>query len=176
MPNQEGLAGEAPATSSTAQGLKSSVRDTPITRFDGPYACLSNFHPSAVEWMGFEVPTLEHAFQLAKTLDPGARTEIAAASTPGLAKRLGRGVALRADWDESKCAVMEALLVQKFTRHAHLAAVLLSTGEAELVEGNSWGDTYWGVCNGVGRNQLGCQLMQVREHLRAIAGMNHAEG
>jgi len=126
--------------------------------------------------MGFEVATLEHAFQLAKTLDPRARSEIAAASTPGQAKRLGRGVEMRAGWEESKCAVMEALLIQKFTRHAQLAHVLLGTGEADLVEGNSWGDTYWGVCNGVGRNQLGCRLMRVRMHLRAIAGTNHPEG
>lgn len=111
---------------------------------------------------------------MAKTLDPCARSEIAAAPTWRDAKRLGRRVELKPGWEESKRAVMQALLIQKFTRHAQLAQVLLATGQAELVEGNTWGDAYWGVCNGVGRNQLGRQLMQVRLLLQSLAAADRS--
>jgi ribA/ribD-fused uncharacterized protein len=143
---------------------------TRITSFSGAHACLSNFHPSCLEWMGLAVPTLEHGFQLAKTRDQMARLRIASAPTPGAAKRLGRDVPLRPGWEEAKKGVMRALLIQKFTRHADLARVLLATGDAELVEGNSWGDVYWGVSGGHGQNMLGQQLMEVRALLRSIAG------
>jgi ribA/ribD-fused uncharacterized protein len=146
------------------------VDGSAITRFAGRYSFLSNFHPSPVEWMGLEVSTVEHAFQLAKTLDPRMRRMIAQAPTPGQAKRLGRRVQLRPGWEEAKCAVMGALLVQKFTRHPDLAQALLATGRAQLVEGNDWGDSFWGVCHGHGRNQLGIQLMEVRALLGSCAG------
>lgn len=125
--------------------------------------------------MGFQVATVEHAFQLAKTLDAEARKAIANAPTPGAAKRLGRAVVLRPGWEEAKRAVMAALLLQKFTRHADLAKALLLTGDAELVEGNTWGDTFWGVCAGQGHNELGRQLMAVRSLLRSLAGTSHAQ-
>lgn len=83
---------------------------------------------------------------------------------------IGRGVWLRPGWEETKEEVMKVLLVQKFTRHLDLAQALLSTGEVELVEGNDWGDVYWGVCRGQGRNRLGHRLMEVRALLRLLAG------
>jgi ribA/ribD-fused uncharacterized protein len=144
-------------------------------RFAGDHAFLSNFHPSAVEWMGLPAATVEHAFQTAKTLDVEERQAIANAPTPGAAKRLGRAVVLRPGWEESKRAVMAALLLQKFTRHAELAKALLSTGNAELVEGNTWGDAFWGVCAGRGHNELGRQLMAVRAMLRSLAGTSPAQ-
>lgn len=142
-----------------------------ITRFSGEHEFLSNFSPSRVEWMGLEVPTIEHAFQLAKTREPAEREKIARTPTPGGAKRLGRRVTLRPGWEESKRAVMAALLMQKFTRHRRLAQALISTGVAELVEGNNWGDTFWGVCDGRGENELGRQLMAVRSQLNSLAGV-----
>jgi ribA/ribD-fused uncharacterized protein len=141
----------------------------PITRFTGRYGFLSNFHPSPLEWMGLAVPTVEHGFQVAKTLDPATRLRIAGAPSPGQAKRLGRGVELRPDWEIAKTAVMAALLVQKFTRHPLLADKLLRTGDAVLVEGNSWGDKFWGICEGSGCNELGRQLMAVRALLQGLA-------
>lgn len=146
------------------------VEHDAITRFTGAYSFLSNFHPSQVEWMGVDAPTVEHAFQLAKTLDAKMRREIAEATSPGQAKRLGRRVQLRPGWEDAKCAVMGALLVQKFTRHPDLAQALLATGRVQLVEGNDWGDSFWGVCRGHGRNQLGIQLMEVRALLGSCAG------
>ena len=60
---------------------------------------------------------------------------------------------------------MAALIAQKFDK-GELALALKYTGDAELIEGNNWGDTFWGVCNGVGENHLGKLLMARRAQLR----------
>ena len=93
------------------------------------------------------------------------RLAIAAATTPGRAKRMGRVVPLRSDWEQVKDSIMEELIRSKFQDRS-LAFMLWSTGSKELIEGNSWHDTYWGMCNGVGRNQLGKILMKIREEIR----------
>ena len=82
------------------------------------------------------------------------------------AKRLGRRVRLRSDWEQVKYDVMLDVVRAKFNQHPDLAQKLLATGDEELVEGNDWGDTYWGVCNGRGKNMLGKILMRVRAELR----------
>jgi ribA/ribD-fused uncharacterized protein len=135
-----------------------------IDNFEGRYAFLSNFYPSPMEIDGIIYPTNEHFFQAMKVLTPKERKVIAAAETPGLAKRLGRQVNLRWDWESVKDEVMLIGLRYKFS-DPELAEKLLDTGDEELIEGNWWGDTYWGVCNGVGKNKLGKLLMQVREEL-----------
>ena len=67
-----------------------------------------------------------------------------------------------------KLQLMERLLLKKFDdNHPQLQQMLLATGEEELVEGNYWGDVYWGVCNGVGENHLGKLLMKIRDQLKA---------
>lgn len=109
-------------------------------------------------------PTTEHAFQAAKTLDEKEREKIRVAKTPGQAKRLGQKVTLRKDWESIKIKIMLNLNRQKFDR-ADLGDRLVDTGQAELIEGNTWGDTFWGVCKGVGKNHLGKILMEVREEL-----------
>lgn len=138
-----------------------------IERFAGDYRFLSNFHPSEVALDGEPYPTVEHAFQAAKTLDAQQRAAIRRAPSPGAAKRLGRNVDLIDGWDRRRVAVMRGLLVDKFTRHPDLAARLLATGTRRLVEANTWGDQFWGVCDGRGDNQLGRLLMSVRAHLAA---------
>lgn len=85
---------------------------------------------------------------------------------PSEAKRLGRRVRLRSDWEQVKYDVMLDVVRAKFNQHPDLAQKLLATGDEELVEGNDWGDTYWGVCNGRGKNMLGKILMRVRAELR----------
>lgn len=141
-----------------------------IDRFIGSRRFLSNFFPAEVEYGGVVYPTVEHAFQAAKTDIEDEREEIRTASTPGEAKRLGRKVTLRADWEKVKESVMEDLVRQKFTRHRPLAAELLDTGDAQLIEGNAWGDTTWGMVEKggkwSGKNLLGRILMRVREELR----------
>jgi len=140
-----------------------------IDRFRGEHAFLSNFHRHPFEWRGRTFPTAEHAFQSAKSRDEAERERIRAAATPAQAKRLGRRADLRADWELVKDDVMRAVLDAKFAVPA-LRDALLATGDAELVEGNTWGDAYWGVCGGRGRNQLGRTLMRIRDDIRRRAG------
>ena len=135
-----------------------------INRFDKEQAFLSNYYPQEIEFEGITYPTNEHFFQAMKTLDINQRRAIANASTPGLAKKMGRSVSLRPDWEDIKDDVMLEGLYRKFTND-ELAEWLLDTGDEELVEGNWWGDRYWGVCNGIGQNKLGKLLMKVREEL-----------
>ena len=136
-----------------------------IDRFDGGYGFLSNFHPSPIEVNGILYPTVEHAFQAAKTKDPDEKRALAQVATPGGAKRRGRKVTLRPDWDQVKVGIMEELVRLKFTAHPELRAQLLATGDAELVEGNTWNDRFWGVCRGEGENHLGLILMKIRSEL-----------
>ena len=133
-----------------------------IDSFSGPYRWLSNFWTALVVLDGVTYPTVEHAYQAAKTLDLAARAGFTAGSA-GEAKRLGRTVTIRPDWDAVKLSVMEDLVRQKFS-DSSLRALLLATAPHELVEGNWWGDRFWGVCKGSGENHLGKILMRVRDH------------
>jgi ribA/ribD-fused uncharacterized protein len=139
--------------------------DAPILEFRGEYRWLSNFWPAAVVLDGIEYPTVEHAYQAAKTLDRAARECLRSEPRPGQVKRLGRGLLQREDWAQVKLEVMANLLRQKF-EHAELRNRLLATGTRQLVEGNTWGDTFWGVCRGEGQNWLGRLLMEIREECR----------
>lgn len=140
-----------------------------IDSFSGDYRFLSNFWPSPLRYHGEWYPTVEHAFQARKTKNIDERRMIQSAASPALAKQLGRKVTLRANWDELKVDVMLALLRLKF-KAPGLRQQLLATGNAELVEGNWWGDTTWGVCRGEGKNLLGKLLMQVRKEIQAGQG------
>lgn len=143
-----------------------------IDSFTGKYRFLSNFHASPFEATevvpGLLVlcPTVEHAYQAMKTNDLTQRMHILNLSTAAETKKAGRRLKIRDDWDSVKLAVMEYLVREKFRQNPILAKALLATGDAELIEGNYWGDVFWGVCRGVGRNELGRILMRVREELR----------
>jgi N-glycosidase YbiA len=138
-----------------------------IDSFQGEYRYLSNFWPAEVEYEGIRYPSVEHAYQSAKTLNQSERQRIAALPTPAEAKKAGRALPLRADWETAKFKVMEECVGYKFTHHPELRAQLLATGDAYLEEGNTWGDQIWGVSNGIGENRLGKILMKVREEIRA---------
>jgi ribA/ribD-fused uncharacterized protein len=142
----------------------------PIMVFKGPYRFLSNFWPCEVVYEGVTYPSTEHAFQAAKTLDLTKRAAICIAESPGVAKRLGRAVTLRPDWDTLRLGVMEDLLRQKFVKPS-LTKLLLATEDVVLIEGNDWHDQFWGMCfcpkhEGRGENHLGRLLMQVRSDIR----------
>ena len=142
-----------------------------IDSFSGEYRFLSNFHYAPFEWKGCTWPTVEHAFQASKTKDPEKREAIRQAATPGQAKRLGRAVELREDWEQVKDSRMGRLVLLKFRQHPDLAKQLLATCEQNLVEGNHWHDLYWGKCYcgvhaGFGKNRLGMTLMQTRAELQ----------
>ena len=136
-----------------------------INSFEGEYAFLSNFYEHPISNGVITFPTNEHYFQAMKTLEDDERLAIARAATPGQAKRMGRSVKLRPDWESIKLDVMETAVRIKFT-DPELAAKLIATGDEELVEGNWWNDTFWGVCNGVGENHLGKILMKVRADIK----------
>jgi len=136
-----------------------------INQFRGENRFLSNFWPAEVEYLGITFPTVEHAYQAAKFIDPDIIDDIANLSTPGKAKREVQKYAIeRVDWDDIKSIIMIELVEKKF-QIPELKDMLIATGDAELVEGNTWGDTYWGVCGGKGENMLGKILMEVRKNL-----------
>lgn len=135
-----------------------------IDRFFGKYRFLSNFYPCEMS-LGigeFTFPTLEHAYQASKSRDIEYRKRILACKTPGEAKKIGKLVKIRDGWDDDKLWIMETLLRRKFEKEP-FRQWLLDTGDEELIEGNTWGDTFWGVCNGKGENHLGKLLMKVRK-------------
>ena len=138
-----------------------------IAAFKGTYRFLSNFYPSPLTWQGQQYPSAEHAFQAAKALDPDEELKIRKAATPGEAKQLGGRTTIRSDWEHVKIPIMEAILEAKFRSNPELAQRLLETGNRILIEGNNWGDQFWGVSNGRGENHLGKSLMRVRTQLRA---------
>lgn len=142
-----------------------------ITEFDGKYAFLSNFFYAPFVYDGIIYPTNEHFFQAMKTLDQEKRKQIAEAKTPGAAKRMGRQVQLREDWEEVKYTAMRVGVERKFDAHPGLAEKLIATGDAILIEGNSWHDNTWGSCFCpkcaaiAGKNWLGEILMERRKEL-----------
>ena len=135
-----------------------------INKFEKEYFFLSNFYPCHIEYEGLKYNSVEAAFQAAKTLDIHARKQFCNL-VPNIAKKQGRKVKLRSDWEQVKKDIMFELVTKKF-QDEHLKQMLLSTGNEELIEGNYWHDTYWGVCNGIGQNNLGKILMQVRKNLQ----------
>ena len=137
--------------------------------FRGPneWAFLSNFYaaPIAME-AGICYPTTEHYFQSWKPIDQDERVNILRAPGPVAAKALGNSCQLRPDWDRVKVDVMLMAVRAKFTQHPVLGSKLIKTGDALLVEGNTWGDRIWGAVDGDGENLLGLILMLVRAELR----------
>jgi ribA/ribD-fused uncharacterized protein len=178
---------ETKTVTEEVEDKKEDVREV-IDTFSGKYDFLSNFFPSSqkssLAWeeeddcgetdikMNFEeVPTLEHAYQASKTLDRDVQVQIRDAATAKQAKRLGRRAPLTNNWEDKKIDVMERLLEDKFGQNFELKIRLLETGDAELIEGNTWKDDYWGVTkDGVGENHLGKLLMKVRNRIRRDEG------
>lgn len=143
-----------------------------ISDFRGDHDFLSNFYPAEVVFEGVAYPTVEHAFQAAKTHDYALRRKIRSAASPSSAKAMGRKLKRRDDWLSVSLTIMEELVRTKFRHHPDLRARLLATADAELIEGNNWGDEFYGCVwdskKGAwrGENHLGRILMQVRDELR----------
>lgn len=145
-----------------------------IASFRGAHGFLSNFAllDPPIRYEGIVYTSTEAAFQAAKTLDLDERKVIAKLS-PGQSKKMGSLVKLRPDWEAVKLQVMYDVNWQKYC-DLKFAAKLLATAGHELVEGNDWGDTYWGVCRGiVGDNHLGKILMRIRDELQDALDMKH---
>lgn len=141
-----------------------------IDCFDGDYAFLSNFYEYPFQLNGTTYKTAEHAFQAMKATIKADYDLIVNAETPGRAKRLGKKIQLRPDWEEVKYCIMQDILRVKFAS-PELGQMLLDTGDATLIEGNTWHDNLWGNCtcprcaDKVGKNWLGNILMGVRQDL-----------
>ncbi len=138
-----------------------------INEFKNEYRFLSNFFPSPFVYEDISYPTVEHFFQAQKTLDNAERLRISRCRTPGIAKREGRKLILRQDWEQVKDSIMILGLMYKFIKYPDLAKKLKQTAGKHLEEGNTWGDTYWGVDlkTKVGKNILGQLLIVVRNTL-----------
>jgi len=153
--------------------MKTLSNKTTIDYFGGRFRFLSNFYPVKVELDGVKYPTVEHAYQAAKTNSKPHRRMIERATTPAQAKRIGKTVPLRKDWNERRIEVMTKLIRRKFNRD-ELKEKLIRTGNARLVEGNNWNDTFWGICRNVGQNNLGKILMKIRQELKTNKANNDA--
>lgn len=136
----------------------------PIAVFRGEYVFLSNFWPAEVQYEGDLYPSIEHAYQAAKSTCREVRWRIMAMDTPAKAKREGRRLDIRPDWESVKLGVMEELLRQKFDKWG-FRYKLMGTWPRQLIEVNTWGDRFWGEYRGIGENHLGKLLMKVRHEL-----------
>ena len=145
--------------------------DLNIKGFVDNYRWLSNFYPCKVLFKGLAFNSAENAYQAAKSLDPEVWKEFVPLS-PAQAKKKGREIEMREDWDKVKLGIMCDILVDKFHRNRDLRNKLLGTGDKYLEETNWWGDRYWGVCKGVGENHLGGLLMKVRDQLKGVKDDN----
>lgn len=132
-----------------------------INRFYGKYRWLSNFWPVEIVMDGQTYKTVENAYQAAKEENPDRR-KLYQSITPKQAKQLGRKATLRKDWEEVKLEIMEALVRKKF-QNPSLKKKLIATGDQWIIEGNEWGDIFWGVYKGQGKNYLGIILMKIRQ-------------
>lgn len=138
-----------------------------ISDFRKKYSFLSNYAEKCFVWKDRMFCNSEAAFQSEKSLDPKVQESFTRLTAKD-AKAAGRRVALRPDWEEVKDGIMEEIVYEKFIQNDYLAEKLLETGDAILIEGNTWHDTYWGVdaTTGEGENKLGIILMRVRERIR----------
>ena len=133
-----------------------------INQFRNEYRWLSNFWKAQFildkkTWM-----SVEHWYQANKSPDPKIGNAIRQLPSPSNAKKMGQELVLRDDWGKVRDEVMYEGVFAKFSQNPYLCQRLVDTGDAVLIEGNTWGDTYWGICKDVGQNKLGHILMRVR--------------
>ena len=138
-----------------------------ILMFKDKFNFLSNFYPSIIYYESYIYPTVEHAFQASKTIDKELKEIIRDMLTAGKAKKYGRYVPLRIDWEDIKLNIMEEILKIKFTLSS-FKEKLLATENIELIEGNYWNDQFWGfdLKENKGQNHLGKILMKIRDELK----------
>jgi ribA/ribD-fused uncharacterized protein len=149
-----------------------------ITEFQGKNRFLSNFYEleNPITFENLAYSTSEHLYVALKTMDHDSRRIISTIPWPGEAKKLGRKLKIRPDWEDVKFQSMHLVLILKFAANPRLMHELIETLPQELVEGNRWHDNEWGNCTCKkcstieGKNRLGFLLMQVRFDFELIAG------
>lgn len=137
-----------------------------IKQFRGDFFFLSNFYECPVTYEQLTYTNNEAAFQAQKCTSDAEKIQFTKLN-PTEAKKLGRKVNLRKDWEAVKVKIMEEIVRAKFRQNTELADKLLATGDAYLEEGNTWGDRVWGTVNGSGANRLGVILMQIRAEIKS---------
>jgi len=137
-----------------------------ITSFRGAYDFLDNSHKCEIELDGIMYKSVTHAFEASKTDDTTKREQINKQPNGSKARYVCRNVETTELWENNKIRIMRALVLQKFIRYEDLRQRLLETGNAKIIFVNHWGDTFWGVTDGDGKNHLGRMLMKVRELTR----------
>lgn len=138
-----------------------------ITRFASEYYFLSNFYPIEITFNGKKYKTAEHAFQAAKCVHENDAERVRNASTPAIAKSIGRRILLKPNWESIKFSIMLEILHIKF-QNATMMAKPQETSGQQLEEQNTWHDTYYGMCTCArhkdkGMNILGQLLMLIRD-------------
>lgn len=136
-----------------------------IDSFMGEYRFLSNFHLSLIKYKNIVYPSTEHAYQAMKSPCKRIRKIFSKLEKCSESQHLGQHIRMREDWEEIKLDIMEDVVRLKF-KDPILKQLLLDTGHQPLIEGNHWGDIFWGVFDGKGENHLGKILMNIREELR----------
>lgn len=142
-----------------------------IAGFQGEYRWLSNFWPAIIRVEDITFPTVEHAYVAAKSLEPFAQPDLAwyLRLRSAAVKKIGRGLTCKPDWDDIKLDVMLDLTRKKYGEaNPDLGKRLLGTGDEYIEETNHWGDTFWGVCDGVGHNWLGLIIQDVRKEIQNV--------
>lgn len=137
-----------------------------ISSFTDEYYFLSNFYPVPVKYKGLTYMNSEAAFQAQKCVHDNEKiafTEMSASE----AKKQGRKVMLRKDWEKVKVSIMSEIVKEKFTQNPGISKLLINTADAYLEEGNTWGDRIWGTVDGQGQNLLGNILMKIRDELKS---------
>lgn len=140
-----------------------------INKFFGEYRFLSNFYLCEIIWEGEKWKSSEHIYQSMKTTKIDEKNFIRMQPTPGKSKRMSKKITLRKDWNQVKVKIMKEILFQKFTQNLELMKKLKETDDSILIEGNTWHDNFWGICEcekcskKEGKNILGNLLMEIRE-------------
>lgn len=138
-----------------------------INRFKDEYFFLSNFYEAPITYCGITYKNNEAAFQAQKCRNKEDRISFADLN-PSDAKKLGRKVELRKDWEDIKISVMREIVSAKFDQNPDLSKKLIETADEYLEEGNDWGDRIWGTVDGKGANNLGRILMEERERQKTL--------
>jgi len=139
--------------------------DEHIKGFKEDYAFLSNMQSCVIQWQGLLFTSTEAAYQASKSKQLSVAKQFQTLN--GLeAKKHSKTIYVRKDWNEIRVSIMAQLVFQKFFNDLELRQQLLDTGDRYIEETNNWKDIFWGVCNGVGENQLGKILMATREYFK----------
>lgn len=147
------------------------IKSKPILEFRGRYFFLSNFYRVEFVFRGMKYPTSEHAFQACKSSSDKVKSQIAVLPSAFDAKAAGRALKLAPDWNTRRVEYMRAVVTTKF-EIPYLRDKLLATGEAKLVEGNTWRDDYWGAIWKPSIGFVGTSWAKNEEGNRVLAGQN----